>query len=129
MKEKKIIKQKQQENAAAENTLDSGPDDEENNFDSELSTATGAVSRRERKKVEAKEIQMILQEEGVLDEQEGKLADELEKLTGMPLPSDVLLYAVPVCGPFAGMSTRMNFVLAICAINTHIYCLSFHHSP
>jgi len=60
-------------------------------------------SRRERKKKEQMEIQAILEEEGILDEQEGKQADELEKLTGMPLPEDVLLYAVPVCGPYCSM--------------------------
>ena len=72
------------------------------NEDEDNTGTTEGISRRERKKIEAKEIQMILQEEGMLDEQEGRLADELEKLTGAPLPEDVLLYAVPVCGPFTG---------------------------
>jgi len=60
-------------------------------------------SRRERKKLEAAEVQAILEEEGALEEEEGKQADELEKLTGCPVSDDVLLYAVPVCGPYPCM--------------------------
>jgi NFACT protein C-terminal domain len=33
------------------------------------------------------------------DERE-KLRNDLDLLTGNPLPDDVLLYAVPVCGPY-----------------------------
>jgi len=60
-------------------------------------------SRREKKRNEAQEIQLILEEEGVLDEEEGKQAEEVEKLTGCPVPLDVLLYAIPVCGPFSAL--------------------------
>lgn len=66
-------------------------------------TEEHAMSRRERKKKEQQEIQSILEEEGVLDEEEGKQADEINKLTGKPLPEDVLLYAVPVCGPYSAI--------------------------
>jgi NFACT protein C-terminal domain/Heterogeneous nuclear ribonucleoprotein Q acidic domain len=66
-------------------------------------TEESAMSRRERKKKEQQEIQDMLEEEGVLDEEEGKQADEINKLTGKPLPEDVLLYAVPVCGPYSAM--------------------------
>ena len=108
-KEKALVKQRQQasqlEKAAAEEEVtsqDEGGEGQETSTSS--NTSSGAsISRGERKKVEAQEIQLILQEEGVLDEQEGRLADELEKLSGAPLPEDVLLYALPVCGPFAGM--------------------------
>lgn len=62
-----------------------------------------AMSRRERKKQEQLEIQNILDEEGILDEEEGKQADEIDKLTGKPLAEDVLLYAVPVCGPYSAI--------------------------
>ena len=62
-----------------------------------------AMSRRERKKKDQQEIQSILEEEGVLDEEEGRQADEIDKLTGKPLPEDVLLYAVPVCGPYSAI--------------------------
>jgi len=106
-KEKNIIKQRQQEqakvNLQGEDIQNSENFEEDDDALDLEPNATSAISRRERKKVEAKEIQMILQEEGVLDEQEGKLADELEKLTGIPMTSDVLLYAVPVCGPFAAL--------------------------
>lgn len=61
------------------------------------------LSRRERKKLEQQEIQEILEDEGVLDENEGKIADEIEKITGMPLADDQLMFAVPVCGPYAAM--------------------------
>eukprot|EP01036_Dinobryon_divergens_P050566 gene50566-67707_t len=64
---------------------------------------SGSSSRRDRKKQEAAEIQAILEEEGALDEEEGKQADELEKLTGCPQADDVLLYAVPMCGPYGSM--------------------------
>lgn len=62
-----------------------------------------AISRRERKKKDQQEIQSILEEEGVLDEEEGRQADEIDKLTGKPLPEDILLYAVPVCGPYSAI--------------------------
>ena len=62
-----------------------------------------AMSRRERKKQEQLEIQNILDEEGILDEEEGKQADEIDKLTGKPMAEDVLLYAVPVCGPYSAI--------------------------
>jgi NFACT protein C-terminal domain/Heterogeneous nuclear ribonucleoprotein Q acidic domain len=62
-----------------------------------------AMSRRDRKKQEQLEIQNILDEEGILDEEEGKQADEIDKLTGKPTTEDVLLYAVPVCGPYSAI--------------------------
>ncbi len=62
-----------------------------------------AISRRALKRQEQAEIQAIIDEEGIAEEEAGQQADEIEKLTGMPLPDDVLLYAVPVCGPYASM--------------------------
>jgi hypothetical protein len=70
------------------------------------------ISRRERKKKEQQEIQAILEDEGILDEMEGKQADELEKLTGTPLPEDLLLYAVPVCGPYKSLQ-GMKYVVKL----------------
>ena len=61
------------------------------------------VSRREKRKLEQAEIHAILEEEGFLDEDEGKQADEIEKLTGCPYSDDQLLYAVPVCGPYQSL--------------------------
>jgi NFACT protein C-terminal domain len=61
------------------------------------------MSRRDRKKQEQLEIQAIMEEEGILDEEEGKQADDLEKLTGKPHPEDALLYAVPMCGPYSSL--------------------------
>eukprot|EP01038_Epipyxis_sp_PR26KG_P009740 gene9740-13106_t len=57
----------------------------------------------ERKKLEKQEIQAILEEEGILDEKDGLEADELMKLTGCPHIDDILLYAVPVCGPYQSL--------------------------
>lgn len=50
-----------------------------------------------------RDVQQILEEEGILEEEEGKMADDLEKLTGCPVVEDTLLYAVPVCGPYSSM--------------------------
>lgn len=38
------------------------------------------------------------------DEEKEKLID-LDYLTGNPLPSDILLYAVPVCAPYNALQT------------------------
>ena len=76
--------------------------DAHNDADSTIQ-GESAMSRRERKKQEQLEIQNILDEEGILDEEEGKQADEIDKLTGKPLAEDVLLYAVPVCGPYSAI--------------------------
>lgn len=62
-----------------------------------------ALSRRAQKKQEQAEIQAIIDQEGIAEEDEGKQADEVEKLTGVPTAEDVLLYAVPVCGPYASL--------------------------
>lgn len=62
-----------------------------------------ALSRRAQKKQEQAEIQAIIEQEGIAEEDEGKQADEVEKLTGVPTPDDVLVYAVPVCGPYASL--------------------------
>jgi hypothetical protein len=94
----------------------SDPSEEDSN---EVKTTDGAslsqvdeISRRERKKKEQQEIQAILEDEGILDEMEGKQADELEKLTGTPLPEDMLLYAVPVCGPYKSLQA-MKYVVKL----------------
>jgi hypothetical protein len=60
------------------------------------------LSRRARAKLTEKEIAALLAEENVLelgDDEREKLT-ELDSLTGCPIASDVLLYAVPVCGPY-----------------------------
>lgn len=38
------------------------------------------------------------------EEEKGKLND-VDYLTGNPLPSDILLYAVPVCGPYSAVQS------------------------
>lgn len=68
---------------------------------------SGGVSAQKAMKdnlnAEKKQIHDILEEEGIVDEIEGENADELEKLCGFPLSEDILLYAVPTCGPYASM--------------------------
>ena len=80
-----------------------GIDADTDKLDDADANEESALSRRERKRKEQQEIQSILEEEGVLDEEEGRQADEINKLTGKPLPEDVLLYAVPVCGPYSAI--------------------------
>lgn len=77
--------------------------DGEDSDDDPADQSEQALSRRALKKKEQEEIQAIIDEEGIAEEEEGKQADEVEKITGMPLPDDVLLYAIPVCGPYASM--------------------------
>ena len=84
----------------------------ETNLNQASSSSQDEISRRERKKKEQLEIQAILEDEGILDEMEGKQADELEKLTGTPLSEDMLLYAVPVCGPYKALQT-MKYVVKL----------------
>ncbi|KAJ7534886.1 hypothetical protein O6H91_12G008600 [Diphasiastrum complanatum] len=66
------------------------------------SKAVGRANRRANAKAEEREIAALLAEENVveLDEDEKEKLSELDSLTGRPLSSDVLLYAVPVCGPY-----------------------------
>lgn len=95
------------ENSEPTETLDDGHEEK-----SELPSQNDELSRRERKRLEQQEIQAILEDEGILDEMEGKQADELEKLTGNPLPEDLLLYAVPVCGPYKSLQS-MKYVVKL----------------
>lgn len=51
--------------------------------------------------------QMAMEEDDIHEigeEEKGKLND-VDYLTGNPLPNDVLLYAVPVCGPYNALQT------------------------
>jgi len=50
---------------------------------------------------------MVMEEDDIHEigeEDRGKLND-LDYLTGNPVPNDVLLYAVPVCGPYTALQT------------------------
>jgi len=59
--------------------------------------------RKTKRKEEKEEIQKILEEENVTDlnEEEKEKLTELDSLTGVPLPDDVLLFAIPVCAPYS----------------------------
>jgi hypothetical protein len=50
------------------------------------------------------EINLILEEEGIFNEDEGIISDEINKITDSPLDDDVLLYAVPMCGPYTSFT-------------------------
>lgn len=55
----------------------------------------------------AEEDRVALEEDDIheiADEEKGKL-NEVDYLTGHPLPNDILLYAVPVCGPYSALQT------------------------
>ncbi|GJP46211.1 hypothetical protein CLOM_g5521 [Closterium sp. NIES-68] len=64
------------------------------------------LSRRARARAEEAEVEAILAEEDVAEvgDEERERLTEIDSLTGVPLPSDVLLYAVPVCGPVNALS-------------------------
>ena len=52
---------------------------------------------------EKREIAELLAEEGVavMDEADKERLTQLDELTGTPRPEDVILYALPVCAPYA----------------------------
>lgn len=58
--------------------------------------------------ISASEMEQIAMEDDDIheigEEEKGKLKD-VDYLTGNPLPSDVLLYAVPVCGPYTALQS------------------------
>lgn len=57
---------------------------------------------------ETAEIDKVVMEEDDIheigEEEKGKLND-VDYLTGNPLPNDILLYAVPVCGPYSAIQS------------------------
>jgi hypothetical protein len=61
------------------------------------------VSRSEARKKEQEEIKQIMEEENIQDEEDKGQLTELDSLTGLPLADDVLLFAVPICGPYSAM--------------------------
>jgi len=69
------------------------------------------ISRRAAAKAEEEGMMALLQEEGVLGGAAGDDATQMEeeqrelrRLTGKPHPDDMLLFAVPVCAPYAALS-------------------------
>lgn len=66
-------------------------------------SASAASASAERPPAADDDVAAIMAEEGIWDEEEGRAADELDKLSGMLLQGDVVMYAVPVCGPYACM--------------------------
>lgn len=48
-----------------------------------------------------------IEEEGIheIGEEEKEKLNDIDYLTGNPLPDDILLYAVPVCGPYNALQT------------------------
>lgn len=68
------------------------------------------LSRRGQKRREEEEVRKLLEEEGGEDLDgdgeagaSGEGASELDRLTGKPRDEDVLLFAVPVCGPYMSL--------------------------
>jgi len=73
---------------------------------SDNSTEVKKPSRKETRKQEMEEIKQILEEENVqdLEDEEKDKLTELDSLTGIPVPDDVLLFAIPVCAPYSAMN-------------------------
>lgn len=57
-------------------------------------------SNTESEKIDGDEEDGTANETGEGGDERDKLTNDLDLLTGNPLPDDVLLYAVPVCGPY-----------------------------
>lgn len=80
------------------------PNDNSNN------NANGALSNDSRvgfDRINLEVDKVALEEDDIHEigeEDKGKLND-LDYLTGNPLPSDILLYAVPVCGPYSAVQS------------------------
>lgn len=72
--------------------------------------ANGADSEdltSETKKSSSEMAKIAIDEDGIheIGEEEKMKLNDLDYLTGNPLPSDILLYAVPVCGPYNALQT------------------------
>ncbi|KAJ4807693.1 Nuclear export mediator factor NEMF [Rhynchospora pubera] len=60
----------------------------------------GGNLNMDSEKVDGDEEEGVANETGEGGDEREKLTNDLDLLTGNPLPEDVLLYAVPVCGPY-----------------------------
>ena len=80
------------------------------NLESDVQKGTEEARRKTKAEKEAEEVawKQTLAEEGVVDEDmDDDVIDdtaELSKLTGKPHPQDLILFAVPVCGPYQTLS-------------------------
>ncbi|KAJ0980565.1 hypothetical protein J5N97_008820 [Dioscorea zingiberensis] len=70
-------------------------DDSQNLSAAELGKATDEMDK------------ITIEEDGIheIGEEEKEKLNDLDYLTGNPLPNDILLYAVPVCGPYNALQT------------------------
>lgn len=66
-------------------------------------SAATSTKQHEKATNEENEIKELMQEEGILDEEEGKNSDDIDKLYPNPAAEDRILYAVPVCAPYLAM--------------------------
>lgn len=50
---------------------------------------------------------VVMEEDDIheIGEEEKEKLNDVDYLTGNPLPSDILLYAVPVCGPYSAVQS------------------------
>lgn len=55
----------------------------------------------------SEEDKVVLEEDDIheIGEEEKAKLNDVDYLTGNPLPSDILLYAVPVCGPYSALQS------------------------
>jgi hypothetical protein len=82
---------------------ESSGDDENDAADAALAAAADEAERAEISALLAEENVAELPYEGSSDAAAAALR-ELDSLTGCPRPDDTLLYAVPVCGPYAALA-------------------------
>eukprot|EP01119_Soliformovum_irregulare_P021669 TRINITY_DN726_c0_g1_i2.p2 TRINITY_DN726_c0_g1~~TRINITY_DN726_c0_g1_i2.p2 ORF type:complete len:423 (+),score=243.24 TRINITY_DN726_c0_g1_i2:1165-2433(+) len=80
------------------------PKSDENPEERELSKQK-RKEKQEKTKEEEEELRILMEEENITQGGEAEKLGELDSLTGKPLGDDVLLFAVPVCGPYAAMSS------------------------
>lgn len=88
-------------------------DADDDNSDGGDQVTEEQLSRRAQKRREEEEVRKLLEEEGDVDDADiadgdggaadGVVVSELDRLTGKPRDDDVLLFAVPVCGPYMSM--------------------------
>ena len=99
---------KQAASAAASNTANTVIDESESVVKMgaetrETQNTEVGVSMPSAEQNDLEEVRVILEEEGLLEEDELANVDELIKLVGFPHEDDVIMYAIPFCGPYSSM--------------------------
>uniref|UniRef100_A0A2P2KC88 Nuclear export mediator factor Nemf n=2 Tax=Rhizophora mucronata TaxID=61149 RepID=A0A2P2KC88_RHIMU len=86
------------------------PDDNSSSHENVLGNSHASSNET---KPEADRVAMEEEDVHEIGEEEKEKLNELDYLTGIPLPSDILLYAVPVCGPYSAVQSYKYHVKII----------------